>query len=431
MTNFLTLGQYYFSQLMGKPIFDANGKKIGKLCDMAVKWDSVAPQVVGIRFDSNQQRLIPVECLDEIGSKQIKLKSTFTIHKTVELQPENIYIGKWLLDKQIIDLQGSKLVRVNDISLTWTRLENREQILLIAVDIGLRGLLRRIGLEFLVERMNNRFLGWQYIKPLEEKTSSLQLNKDKTQLEQLHPADIADIIEQMDYHRRVSFINDLSNEQTVDALAKMDLSAQVEVISQMDERQASQLLQKMPPDEAANILSELPATKSRIFLSLMECNEATEVRELMDYGENTAGSLMTTEYISFAQDITAGQVIVELRRIAPEAETIYYLYVLDEHGYMQGVLSLRELIIASPDSILRNLMHTNVITVNDLDSTRKVAEVISKYGLLAVPVTNHNGVMVGIITVDDILEMIMLDRTKSDRFSWLIFSKRIARGYGL
>lgn len=431
MTNFLMLGQFYFSQLMGKPIYDANGKKIGKLCDMAVEWDSVAPQVVGIQYNSKQQRLIPVECLERIEQKQLKLKRAFDVNNTIELLPENIYIGKWLLDKQIIDLKGSKLVRVNDISLTWTRLDGQERMVLVAVDIGLRGVLRRIGLEFLLNRMNNRFLGWQYIKPLEEKTSSLQLNKEKTQLEQLHPADIADIIEQMDYHRRVSFINDLSAEQAVDALTEMDLPAQVEVISQMDEGQAANILQEMPPDEAANILGELPPTKSRNLLDLMERDEAAEVKELMDYDENTAGSLMTTEYISFSQDITAEQVILELRRIAPEAETIYYLYVLDEQGYMQGVLSLRELIIASPDSVLRDLMHTKMITINDFDSTRKAAEVIAKYGLLAVPVTNRNGVMVGIITVDDILEMIMLDRTKSDRFSWLIFSKRIARGYGL
>lgn len=421
------LGEFYFSQLQGLPIYNEQGSLIGRVRDMAVCWDNLAPRIVGIKYTKGQQ-LIPAEAIAQWDGKKIRLTADYTENQTVPLQENETYIGKWLLDKQIIDLKGSKLVRVNDITLSWVFHEGRNHIFLVAVDIGLRGLFRRIGLEFLIKNRPHNFLGWQYINPLEKRTSNLQLNRDKQQLGKLHPADIAYLVEEMDYHSRANFIETLDSQQAVDALAEMELETQVEIFEHMDNEKASDLLEELPADEAADILGELPEEKSREILELMEDEDAQEVQELMDYPEDTAGALMTTEFIAFAGDMTAQQAINELRSLAPEAETIYYLYVMDEQEVLQGVFSLRELILADPAMRLSSFMHHKIIAVLDDDDHDKVADTINKYGLLAVPVVDGEGKMLGIITVDDVLDILMSGRSKTEVFSRLLGGKRSGRG---
>jgi len=428
MEDLKVLGEFYFSQLLNKPIRDAKGRRIGRLLDLAIRWDSVSPHVTGIRYTKGVHDLIPIKFVASWDQNGMRLNTTFDPQLTCPLHEDETFIGKWLLDKQIIDLEGSRLVRVNDISLSWVSHEQQKYIVLVAVDIGVRGLFRRLGVEFLLGRIDNKFVGCQYIKPLENRTSALQLTREKEQLRQLHPADIADLIEDMDYKQRADFLNALDSQQAIDALAEMELDVQVEVITQMDEERASDILEEMPPDEAADILSELSSEKSEELLSLMESDDAEDVRELMQYEENTAGSLMTTEYIGLPIWITAEQAINELRRLAPEAETIYYLYVVDEQETLEGVLSLRELIIASPETTLKDLMHTKIVKISPYDDHQKVADLIHKYGLLAVPVVNSEDQILGIITVDDVLELLMPDRPRVEIYSTLIARRHQAKG---
>ncbi len=423
MNPFKVLGEFNFSQLLGTSIYDKSGRNIGKIRDMAVRWEGAYPQIVGIKHIKKSQELITIHQIESCSYKEVRLKDNFDIEKAVTLHENDIYISKWLLDKQIIDLKGSKLVRVNDITLSWIVQENMEHMILVAVDIGVRGLFRRLGLEFLVKGCQNKMLDLQYIKPLENWNSYLQLNRNSQQINELHPADIADLLEEMDYKTRAGFIDKLDDQQAIDTLAEMDLESQVDIIEQMDEQRASDLLEEMAPDEAADILVELTAEKSEGLLKLMEVDDAEDVRELMQYEEGTAGALMTTEFIAFAADLTPEEVINQLRKMAPEAETIYYLYVVDQTEHLQGVLSLRELIVASPSKTLRELMHTKLLTVQAEDEHQHVAEVINKYGLLAVPVVDEKGIILGIVTVDDILDILLPDRSKLDIHSWFALKK--------
>ncbi|SDE23489.1 magnesium transporter MgtE N-terminal domain-containing protein [Sporomusa acidovorans] len=421
------INEFYFSQLLGKPILDIAGRRIGQVKDMAVKWDGAAPRVTGIKYGRNIQGLVPIQFVAEVSDRQVKLAGEFSPQVMMPLYEDEIYVRKWLLDKQIIDFKGSKLVRVNDITLTWIVHEQQRNLVLLAVDVGLRGLFRRLGLEFLVKRLAQNFIGWQFIKPLEDRTSSLQLSRDKKQFSQLHPADIADIVEQLDYNSRASFIKNLDTRQAIEALAEMDLDTQIEIITQMDQEQASDLLEDMPPDEAADILGELPDEKSQALLSLMESDDAEEVQELMNYPDATAGALMTTEYIGLSAKLTAEETIEKIRELAPNAETIYYIYVLDDKEMLLGALSLRELILASPQAKLESIMHEKVIYVRHEDSHRKVADIIHKYGLLAVPVVDEQNSMLGIITVDDVLEILIPERGRGDVGSGYIVNRRLWR----
>lgn len=421
------LSEFFFSQIQGRPIYDHEGRRVGKLLDLAIRWDGETPRVTGIKFAKGVQSHIRIDQIEEMSHARIRLIGPLKEEELVPLQSDEIYMGKWLMDKQIIDLKGSKVVRVNDIKLFWVRSGDRKYIIPMAVDIGLRGLARRLGVEFLFKRRENQFVWWQFIQHLEEKTAALQLSTERAKLDQLHPADLADLIEDLDYKKRTDFIEDLDVETAAEAFAEMELDTQIEIIEHMDSQQASDLLEEMPPDEAADLLGELPPQRAHELLSLMEPEEAQEVRELMEHEEDTAGALMTTEYIALSPFLTAEAAIGELRRLAPEAETIYYLYILTEDETLIGVVSLRELLMAEPGAQLRDFMQTRLISVQAQDDHDMVADLLNKYALLAIPVLSAEGKMLGIITVDDVLELLIPDRSNLETFARLFLSKRTMR----
>jgi magnesium transporter len=418
------LGEFFFSQIRGKPIHDSDGRLVGRIRDLAVRWERETPEVTGIKYAKGVQLHIPIDQLDQITRAGVKLIGKLQEEKLSPLQPNELYMGKWLMDKQIIDLKGTKVVRVNDIKIFWLQSGPRQYMVPVAVDIGLRGLARRLGVEFLFKRLENQFVWWEFIQHLEDKTASLRLRKDKAQLDQLHPADLADIIEDLDYRKRSDFIEDLDVETMAEAVGEMEPDTQLEILEHLESRQAAELLQEMPPDEAADLLGELPEEKSDEILGLMEPEEAREVRELMEYEEGTAGALMTPEFIALPPNITVAETFPRLRKLAAEAETIYYLYILDEAEGLVGVISLRELIMAEPEARLDSLMQTRVVSVHPQDSEDRVTELIKKYDLLAIPVVDEDNRMLGIITVDDVLEMLVPDRTGLETFTSFFTSKR-------
>jgi magnesium transporter len=421
------LGEYFFSQIQRIPIIDHEGRRLGELRDLAIRWDRDTPKATGIKYAKGVNRLIPVEEVDHFDQAGVKLKGGLAEERLIPLQPDEIYMGKWLMDKQIIDIKGAKVVRVNDIKIFWLQSGERKYLLPVAVDIGLRGLARRLGVEFLLKKRDNHFVWWHSIQHLEEKTASLQLVSEQAQLDKLHPADLADILEDLDYKKRADFIEDLDVETAAEAFAEMEPDTQMEIIEHLGSEQAADLLEEMPPDEAADLLGELPEEKADELLNLMEPEEAQEVRELMEYEEGTAGALMTTEFIALPPDLTVAEAFPRLRKLAAEAETIYYLFILDESENLLGVVSLRELLIAEPEAKLADLMQTRLITVLPEDPDERVTELIDKYALLAIPVVDESGKMEGIITVDDVLDMLIPDRGSLETFSNFFTSKRAMR----
>jgi len=202
----------------------------------------------------------------------------------------------------------------------------------------------------------------------------------------------------------------------------------MEILEHLDSRQAAEILHEMPPDEAADLLGELTEEKSDELLKLMEPEEAQEVRELMGHAEGTAGALMTTEYIALPPELTVAEAFPRLRKLAAEAETIYYLYILGEDETLLGVVSLRDLLVAEPETRLQDLMQTRIISVVCEDTNEQVTDLIDKYALLALPVVDEGGKLEGIITVDDVLEMLIPDRGSLETFANFFVSKRSAKG---
>lgn len=428
MSDITILGEFFISSILGRKITDTTGHKVGTVRDLAVRWEAVCPRVTGIKYGKGVQELIRVSDVAEISRKGLTLKTPFGDNTLHTLQEDEILVKKWLLDKQIVDMKGSKLVRVNDIKLSWVKHKVDIQLMLTAVDVGVRGLIRRItGLDPKTERFSSSLIGWQYLEPIRSRTANLKLAEASDKFSKLHPADIAEIIEDLDHYERPDFINTLDDQTAAEALGEVELETQVDIIETMDSERASRILEEMAPDEAADLLGELTQEKSDELLNLMEPEEAEDVRELMEYADGTAGALMTTEFIAFQFNMTAQDAVDKLREVAPSAEIIYYLYVLDDEEKLLGVVSLRDLIIAKPSTPLGDIMQDRIISVMPGDDPRDILEMIMKYDLIAVPVTNKSGRILGIVTIDDAMDSIIPDRKSLESFSYFMMRKALGR----
>ncbi|MEL7564940.1 MAG: magnesium transporter [Dehalobacterium sp.] len=234
----------------------------------------------------------------------------------------------------------------------------------------------------------------------------------KKLLHEFQPADIADFIEDLTPEEIGPILNLLTGEVAGEVLNQLDPELAGQVLINIGEEKTSAIIEEMYSDDVADLLAELPDQEKDKILNLMEREDAVEVRELLEYKEDTAGGIMTTEYVAILQNITAGRAIEVLREIAPDAETVYYVYVVNDKNQLVGVISLRELIVASPDTIIENIMHHKVKSVNVNMDQEEVAAIVTKYNFLAVPVVDNDNCLLGIVTVDDVIDVIHEEATE-------------------
>lgn len=413
-------GEIFVSEIFKKPILDQTGEVIGRLKDIVVSMEEPFPRVSGLVVGLGRTSfIIPWESVNLFNRRVISANVLMGDLKPSHPAPSDVLIFRDMLDKQIVDINGAKLVRVNDLKLG----DVKGSLCLIAADIGLRGILRRLGLEGEGEslfslfriKLPHKLIGWNYLQSVEPKVARLALNVSRQKVAQMHPADLAEIISEVSSKERAALFGSLDVETAAEALHELEPSVQVDIIDDMTKERASDILEQMPPDEAADVLGDLPKDKAEELIKLMEKEEAEDVQELLAHEEDTAGGLMTTEYLAFPPDMTVEDAIKELRLEAPNVETIYYLYVVDERERPVGVLSLKNLILAKSHSILGEIMRTPVKTLS-LDAAKEdVAEFISKYNLLAAPVVDHENVMKGIVTVDDVVDFLLPPASRQKR----------------
>jgi Mg2+ transporter MgtE len=315
------------------------------------------------------------------------------------------------MDKQIVDIDGRKVVRVNDLRLA----SHGDQLRLVAVDVGAAGLVRRLGIEGpwrVIARnlrlpLPERYIDWEDVDPVESSIASIKLRVPHGGLAELHPADLASIIDQLAPRDRAGILASLDDEAAADAIEEMEPDTQVEVLEGLEPGRAADILEEMSPDDAADLVADLSDETRSEILGLMERGEAAEVEQLLGYPEDSAGGIMTTEFVAVPANLTAAQTIDRLRELEPDAETIYYVYVTDENGRLVGVLSLRDLIVAQPDTLISGVMIPEPVAVGTYDNQDEVAQVVARYNLLAVPVVDVEGRLAGIVTVDDAMDSIL------------------------
>ena len=417
----------YLSQMLGEPVIDANGEKIGSISDLAIQTGEVFPRITSLAFLGPGKTPFMIswrKYVSEFTEDGIILKVDRTAIRFSYLQPDEVLLARDLLNKQIVDTQGMKVVRVNDLKLSVSG----SQLRLLGAEVGIRGLLR--GLAPWVERaalaickvfhkkLDEKIIAWNYMDLLDRDLSKVQLSVTHTRLDELHPADVADILEQLDPKQRANVFQHLDDARAGDAISEMEEEFQADVIGDLDDARASRLLGDMDPDDAADIVGGLPYEKAEKLLRLMGVENAAGIRQLLGYREDTAGGLMTTQYVSMRATDTVAETIEALRALDEDHPTVNYVYVIDEYDKLVGVLSLRTLVLATNDTQLKDIMFEEIITAFPEEEEEEVAADISKYDLLAMPVVDESGRMLGIVTVDDAMEVIE-DDAEEGKTRWV------------
>jgi magnesium transporter len=281
------------------------------------------------------------------------------------------------------------------------------------VDIGVPGLLRRIGLGGLYSHIAHlkgivpeSYISWDDVELLSY-DQKMQLKVPRQRLADLHPADVAEILSDMNKLESNRFLESLDVEQLADTLEEVEPEYQASLVEGMPDEKVADVLEEMEPDEAADLLAELPRERSQDLLALMEKDEAADVRKLLAFPEDSAGGIMTTEFAVVRPDMTASEGLTYIRENCSDAETVFYVYVTSPDGTLEGVCSLRSLVFANPNDRVEDIMIKRIIAVDLEDKQEDIAQMISKYDLLALPVVDAENRLQGIVTADDALDKII------------------------
>jgi len=414
------LTELFVSEIMKKPVLDPKGDELGRVKDLLIVKGEPLPKVSALIIEK-KKNIFKLSWNDlNIFNKRI-ISANVYVESLLpyELNEKDLLLVRDILDKQIVDANGVKVVRVNDVKLEGLDTE----AVLIAVDVGMRGIMRRLGVERGGEDLMKLFrkhlpynlISWNYLQPLEPKLTTISLTVPRQMVSELHPADIAEIISQVSHKEGTTFFKGLDVETAAEALSELQPDVQAAIITGMDTEKAADIIEEMPPDEAADVLSDLPVDKAKEILEIIEKEEAEDIQELLSHEEDTAGGIMTNVFIAYLPDITVKEAVQKFKKDAEEVETVYYIYVIDTDEKLMGVISLRELLLADLDARLSDIMETKLKMVTPDTDEVEVAEIISKYNLLALPVVDTEGFMLGIVTIDDIIDRLLPPAAKRKR----------------
>jgi magnesium transporter len=420
----MELREAFASELVGQPVLLHAGSqhiRIGRVEDIAVSGSEMFPSVTGLYIKGldGVGRYAPFPSIESLGPRDISLASAPMDASQAPAVTDQLLLNKELLDKQIVDVDGRKVVRVNDVKLVPAGGHLR----VIAADVGLPGLLRRLGLHALGQRLADRplragippsLISWDAVQPLHHDNpgDAVRLRVPQHRINRIHPADLAGILEELTAADQASLLTSLDEATAADAFEQLDVDTQLSILEDLQPDRAADIIENMTPDDAADLLGEIETDKQQEILGLMKPEEAEEVRELLTHPEETAGGLMTTEYLWIPPGLTVAQTFDHIRQAAENAELIYYVYILSPEERILGVVSLRELTTAQPQRPVSEIMVDDVVTVDVHTQREEVATTIARYDFLAVPVVDEAGRMQGIVTVDDVIDVLLPEKLR-------------------
>jgi CBS domain-containing protein/sporulation protein YlmC with PRC-barrel domain len=403
----------FFTELAGLPVFDLKHRRIGRVRDAAI-----VPLIHPARVDRFLVGAGPSWLsvrYDQIAS--ISLKG-------IQLSNERLYpyhsdeymlrIRRDLLDQQIIDVNGRKVVRVNDVTFEIRR-DERDSLAVLEVDVGFRSILRRLmqgaAPPWLVRRMQRSIspnsIRWEFCNIVEaDPQRRLRLNISHDKLETLHPADLADIVEELSPEDRQAIIGTLDSEVAAEALSEIDPRMQASILEGLEPEVAAGIMDEMAPDQAADALGELEEETSAGILEEMEIEPVSEVRELLEYDEDTAGGMMNTDAIVLGEDTLLADAMGELREQGDALESTHAVFLADQSGRITAQVPVARLFLGDARSPLRELTSERLISTRADEKQRRVTELFDKYNLLALPVLEEDGSLAGVITADDVISVL-------------------------
>jgi magnesium transporter len=404
----------YLSELLGRRVAGADGRRLGTLVDLKVRLGEAFPKVVTARVRTRRRAVLsfPWPGVATFSGDTVVLRpGAESGPAPPEIPAEEMLLREELLDKQVVDTSGAKIERVNDVHLLVLNGDLR----LVHVDIGKRGILRRLGLLKPVEGLTRWFfeyefpevlVSWKYVQPLgaDLGRADLKLNVGARGLHDLHPSELADILEDLDRENRGRIFTTLSLAKAADTLQEVERRLQRSLIEAATPEKASDLLEEMDPDEATDLLAGLSEEKKAKLFQGMERPSREALQELLTYEEGTAGRIMTKDFLSVREDQTVGDAVREFRSSTHPLDSVAYIFVLNPGGHPLGVITLRHLLLVDRETPVRSIMNPRLVSVRTDDNVETAADVIAKYKFLMVPVVDAENVLAGVITFQDIME---------------------------
>jgi CBS domain-containing protein len=404
------------SELIGAPVYDPSGTTpVGKVREVAVVPQEdphrVAAFVVKTRHG---ERLLAMKFVSEVngGVRADSMSDGWTAYGGGEGM---LLLERDLLDQQIIDVHGRKVVRVNDVDIHEELGRDHIILKLSAVDVGARGAMRRLlkgvvpasALRSMMARVPARLIPWEFVDLIEtDPARRVKLKISLEGLSKLHPADIADIVEDLAPAEREAVFQTLDEEVAAQTLEELDPKLQVSVLSSLDSDRAADIVEEMDPDAAADVLGDMPPDATQEILTEMEPEERAEVTGLMTFEEDTAAGRMTTDYMALKSGAKVSDAIELLRNFEGGLESVSTIYIIGEREKLLGQVPLAKIVLATPDTPVMMLSTGHMPTIHPGADEKEVAEMFDKYNLLTLPVIDEEGVLTGVITADDVINML-------------------------
>ncbi len=404
------LNSFYLSEILGRKIIDEYGDCIGKLVDVYAITTNGYPKAIGYKVKKDGEEYnYEFRSIDFVqNGKNIQIQVRMV--KDIIPREYTFLLQRNLMDKQIIDVNGKKVVRVNDLRIAIINGEIR----VLAVETGALALSRRYNLSFIVRTFSkllrkeykDTVVMWDDVESLEVIHDGLKVSVPYKKISRLHPADIADIIEEVDMKYRNKIFESLDKSIAADTLEEIERDVQADLIESLDHSRIKELLVNIPNDEIADILEEVDEKTAEKVLLNLENDDEEIVRGLMEYDDQTCGSVMTTDHVAFNLNIEVGEIIDLLREVKPDERVLHYIYIIDEYKKIQGIVSIRDLVLADPKNKIKELMEKDVINVIDEEHINSAIKKFIKYDLVAIPVINLDEKLQGVVLINDVLDEI-------------------------
>ncbi len=397
----------YISHFLNQPVYFKNERQ-GILRDWVMIAGPSQAILTGLMIEDESEniRAIRISEMEPLGTKQTDLKKPLAQCQSLETNDQQILLAEHILDKQVIDIKKKKVYRVNDIEVS----EEEGKLVVRWVDAGLTGMMQRLGLKGKIHHIFSRLqrrIHWADIEPIDP-----DLKNTFTKLSSMHPADIADIVEELGVTQGADLIERLDAETAAETLTEVEPEMQSDIVEEIEPEDAADIIEEMEPDDAADLISDLPKETAQDIMEEMEPEEKDDVEELLRYPETSAGGIMNNEYLSALPESTAGEVLAMIRQEQPEPEMAYNIVVAGSDQKLLGILSLRDLVVAEPGMIVKDIMRSDLPSVKVGSPLKKVADHFNKYDLVALPVVNDEFQVQGLITVDDLIEIIVPQKWK-------------------
>lgn len=397
----------YLSHILKSRVTDSSDKTIGRLKDILIKPQHgfYSPLLFLLIKGKNKRELfIPYEYVENLSREEITLKALLANIPEVVPPEDLVYLDRDVMDQQIVDVEGARVVRVNDLRLGLFE----EKMCVLGIDISFKGIIRRLWgpkLDFLdVFKVN--LLDWRQAQPIK---GVLKLSTIAKDLNRLHPADLANIVENLNLKRGSKLVNSLDPRAAAKVVEELDPEIQKIIIGYLGPERATGIMEQMSADEVVDLLKMMPKEEAKTFLSRLQINKLKKVEKLIKYPDNTAGGLMTTEFVLARPDWTVAQTIEEVKKQSPALRTVMYAYVVGEDNEFLGAVSMRRLLLASPETIIKNIIkklsRRSILKINQ--KIDDIVKIMTKYNLYSAAVLDKHHKLMGIVTIDDVMRRLV------------------------